>query len=153
VRNQISPADCSGEGAMVLVPGTGNQCVSTTSSRSGEYHCRFPLRAYSRQDGLDARTKHFSLLKQMLGSSIQVDLFATRQLPRFYSWRPDPEAEATDGFTQDWSRYMGFAPPPKSAGQAEGREGNDCADHPSVGNARMVPYTDGDVSGYSYLTT
>lgn len=30
---------------------------------------------------------------------LEVDLFAShlsRQLPRFYSWRPDPEAEATD---------------------------------------------------------
>ena len=32
---------------------------------------------------------------------LEVDLFAsrlTKQLPRFYSWRPDPEAEATDAF-------------------------------------------------------
>ena len=46
---------------------------------------------------------------------LEVDLFAsrlTRQLPRFYSWRPDPEAEATDAFLQDLSIIQGFANPP-----------------------------------------
>ena len=46
---------------------------------------------------------------------LEVDLFATRltyQLPRFYSWRPDPLAEATDAFLQDWSSMRGFANPP-----------------------------------------
>ena len=34
----------------------------------------------------------------------QVDLFATRltaQIPRFFSWRPDPETEAVDAFVQE----------------------------------------------------
>ena len=46
---------------------------------------------------------------------LEVDLFAsrlTKQLPRFYSWRPDPEAEATDAFMQDWATCRGFANPP-----------------------------------------
>ena len=46
---------------------------------------------------------------------LEIDLFAsrlTRQLPRFYSWRPDPEAEATDAFLQDWAKVRGFANPP-----------------------------------------
>ena len=37
---------------------------------------------------------------------LEVDLFASRlthQLPRFFSWRPDPLAEAVDAFQQDWS--------------------------------------------------
>ena len=53
------------------------------------------------------------ILTQM--GPLEVDLFAsrlTRQLPRFYSWRPDPEAEATDAFLQDWSIIWGFANPP-----------------------------------------
>ena len=56
----------------------------------------------------------FSCLNDQLGP-LDVDLFATRfsnQLPRFFSWRPDPEAEATDAFTQDWSNILGFAHPP-----------------------------------------
>ena len=46
---------------------------------------------------------------------IEINLFSSRllkQLPRFYSWRPDPEAEATDAFMQDWSTSRGFANPP-----------------------------------------
>ena len=37
---------------------------------------------------------------------LEVDIFATRlsnQLPRFFSWRPDPLAEAKDAFIQEWS--------------------------------------------------
>ena len=46
---------------------------------------------------------------------LEVDLFATRlthQLPRFYSWRPDPLAEAVDAFQQNWSMVKGYANPP-----------------------------------------
>ena len=39
------------------------------------------------------------------------DLFAS-QLPRFYSWCPDPEAEAIDAFTQNWALNRGYANPP-----------------------------------------
>ena len=44
-----------------------------------------------------------------------MDLFATRfsaQLARFFSWRPDPMAEATNAFLQDWRKVRGFAHPP-----------------------------------------
>ena len=46
---------------------------------------------------------------------MEVDLFASRlirKLPHFYSWRLDPDAEATDAFLQDWSKVRGFANPP-----------------------------------------
>ena len=46
---------------------------------------------------------------------LQVDLFATRfsaQLKRFFFWRADPKAEATDTFSQNWSMIWGFAHPP-----------------------------------------
>ena len=58
----------------------------------------------------------FARLNELWGP-LEVDLFATRltnQLPRFVSWRPDPEAEATDAFTQDWSQIRGYAFPPFS---------------------------------------
>ena len=56
----------------------------------------------------------FSVINQQWGP-IEVDLFASRfsaQLPLFYSWRPDPEAEATDAFAQDWNAKRGYAHPP-----------------------------------------
>ena len=46
---------------------------------------------------------------------LQIDLFATRlstQLPRFFSWRPDPLSEAVDAFSQDWGIVRGYAFPP-----------------------------------------
>ena len=46
---------------------------------------------------------------------LDVDLFASRlthQIPRFFSWRPDPLAEAVDAFQQDWGPLKGFANPP-----------------------------------------
>ena len=34
------------------------------------------------------------------------------QLPRYFSWKPDPLAEATDAFTQQWEKFRGYANPP-----------------------------------------
>ena len=48
---------------------------------------------------------------------LEVDLFASRltnQCHRYFSWRPDPYAEATDAFLQDWTSIKGFANPPWS---------------------------------------
>ena len=45
----------------------------------------------------------FSIINQLWGP-LEVDLFASRltnQLPRYYCWRPDPLAEASDAFSQD----------------------------------------------------
>ena len=56
----------------------------------------------------------FQVLQQQMGP-LEVDLFASRLtalLPRFYSWCPDPEAEATDAFTQNWALHRGYANPP-----------------------------------------
>ena len=46
---------------------------------------------------------------------LEMDLFEPRlttQLPCFFSWRPDPLAEATDAFSQDWCQVKGYANPP-----------------------------------------
>ena len=56
----------------------------------------------------------FDLVNQMWGP-LQVHLFATRfsrQLPRYVSWRPDLEVEATDAFCQDWRNLRAYAHPP-----------------------------------------
>ncbi|XP_065894060.1 uncharacterized protein [Dysidea avara] len=56
----------------------------------------------------------FLQINKTLGP-LEVDLFASRlthQLPRYFSWRPNPSAEATDAFTQNWSQLQGFANPP-----------------------------------------
>ena len=56
----------------------------------------------------------FAGLNQAWGP-LPMDLFATRlstQLPRFFSWRPDPLSEAVDAFSQDWGIARGYAFPP-----------------------------------------
>ena len=57
----------------------------------------------------------FAEIKRKMGP-LQVDMFAssrlTHQLPCYFSWRPDPAAEATDAFSQDWSQLQGYANPP-----------------------------------------
>ena len=56
----------------------------------------------------------FSSINQLWGP-LEVDLFATRlsaQLKRFYSWKPEPQAERVDAFLQDWSTVRGYAHPP-----------------------------------------
>lgn len=56
----------------------------------------------------------FSRIQLVLGP-VDIDLFATRltsQLTRFFSWRPDPLAEATDALLQDWRDLTAYANPP-----------------------------------------
>ena len=56
----------------------------------------------------------FDKINTLLGP-LQVDLFASRlthQLQNYVSWRPDPEAMATDAFTLDWTQFQGYANPP-----------------------------------------
>ena len=46
---------------------------------------------------------------------LEVDLFASRltnQCCRFFSWQPDPLAEATDAFCQNWVGMKVYANPP-----------------------------------------
>ena len=59
-------------------------------------------------------TSIFKAINRVWGP-LEVDLFASRlstRLPRFFSWRADPEAEATDAFYHDWSKMLGYAHPP-----------------------------------------
>ena len=52
---------------------------------------------------------------QRIFGPLEVDLFATRlsaQCQRYFSWRPDPSAEATDAFLQVWTHIKGYANPP-----------------------------------------
>ena len=45
---------------------------------------------------------------------LEVDLFASHlsyQLDHFFSWRPDPLAEATNAYQQDWAPVKGYVNP------------------------------------------
>jgi len=46
---------------------------------------------------------------------LEMDLFVTclsAQCPHYFSWRPDPSAEATDAFLQVWTHIRGYTNPP-----------------------------------------
>ena len=82
-----------------------------------------------------------------------VNLFASRlttQLQRFFSWRPDPEAEALDAFSQDWTQLQGKTysnppppPPPPPCGESpeQSLPAEDLASPgcPSMEEPTMVP--------------
>ena len=84
------------------LPGKDN-ITADRESRSSKDRCDWML-----------NPQVFQQIHQQMGP-LQIDLFAsrlTKQLPNFYSWRPDPQAIATDAFNQDWAQTRGFANPP-----------------------------------------
>ena len=96
----------------------------------------------------------FNLINQMWGP-LQVDLFATRfsrQLPRYFSWRPDPEAEATDAFLQDWRNLQAYAHPPwcliARAGKGSFPESNIGPGNSMLADTAMVSSAYGNVGGF-----
>ena len=98
----------------------------------------------------------FYQIQDQLGPC-QMDLFAsrlTRQLPRYFSWRIDPEAEALDAFKQDWSHYRGFANPPwclipRCLSQACAQKARLILLTPPVAIPSVVSSDVGDVGGHT----
>ena len=88
-----------------LIPGDLND-VADAESRSMKDRTEWKL-----------HSKLFRVIDQQWGS-LEVDLFASRlsnQLPRYFSWRPDPLAEATDAFSQQWQQFRGYAYPDRQS--------------------------------------
>ena len=83
------------------IPGRENT-VADTESRVSRDHWDWKL-----------NPELFKVIEQRFGP-LEINLFASRistQLPRFYSWRPDPEAQVTDAFKQLW-KGNNYANPP-----------------------------------------
>ena len=91
----------------------------------------------------------------------ELDLFVsclTRQLTRFYSWRPHPEAGKTDAFNQDWSTTEGFANPvwcliAKFLSQTKQQQARLIMIAPLWGHPTMAPNQSGNVGGLSMCTS
>ena len=103
---------------------------------------------------------------------LKVDMFAsclTHQLPRYFNWKPDPAAEATDAFIQDWSPFswvckpfLAMVPPPAYTCKDSMGESQSGHSSSSMGDTTMVPSpstttvqisTSGSIAtGYSDLT-
>ena len=99
----------------------------------GLVHPRKQCPAYGKQYLRCKKSNHFAkycrnvphrtdaIEQYLLGSqniiALEVDLFATRlstQCQCFFSWQPDPYAEATDTSLQNWTHLRGYANPPWS---------------------------------------
>ena len=87
--------------------------VSTKVIHSeGRTHSGSPQ--HNSRQGVPRQTRFFRLAPE-LKILCTIDLFASRtnhQLPRFYSYKPDPEAEAIDAPIQPWAGEIGYAFPP-----------------------------------------
>ena len=82
----------------------------------GVLNCRADMESRSLKDHSDWSLDRETFIKiNELYGPIEMDLFASRltsQCRRYFSWQPDPYAEETDAFLQDWSKIRGFANPP-----------------------------------------
>ena len=110
-RDSFRPRHGAGKKLVDVVPTERDPIDGTTPTREGECQSRHGVES---DEGLLLNPLVFQQIMRHF-PYLEVNLFATRlthQLPRFYSWRPDPVAEATDAFLQDWSAVRGFANPP-----------------------------------------
>ena len=97
-----------------MVLGEKHTHHSLIPPRNTEYHRRCRITVTIRQDGLEAESLNISQDSEDFGP-LEVDPFATRlsaQCQQYFSWRPDPSAEATDAFLQVWTHIKGYANPP-----------------------------------------
>ena len=104
----------SGTGPLAVVPGPSTDSISRAPARDREHSGRYRVTTQARLFGMGARSGSLSQTNETEGSH-EVDLFASRlstKLPRYYSWRPDPGAEAVNALTQNWTIIRGYAFPP-----------------------------------------
>ena len=74
---------------------------------------------------------HLNLIKPFLLDR-DTDLFAmrlTHQLPRYVSWRPDPQAIAADAFSLNWATLKGYAFPPVQSNTTNFTQSNEGRSH------------------------
>ena len=106
-RHKIRSAGPHRERAVALVPPERHSYQSSTSTREGQSQCRFHVSPLARQSRLDSQSSPIQPHQSDVGSTGSGS-FCNEIL----SWCPDPEAEATDAFFQDWRNLRAYAHPP-----------------------------------------
>ena len=103
-----------GNGNLGVVSKLQNHLGGRTPSWDNQHDRRPGVKNNVRSLWLDAKAINFSGHPGATGSTGGRSFAShlTKLLPQFYSWRPDPDAEATDAFTQNWALSRGFANPP-----------------------------------------
>ena len=96
---------------MDVVPGEEYPHYSSAPARCAEHHSQHKVQRNTGQDRLEAERQE---INNCYGP-LDMDLFASRlssQCPLYFSWRPDPYAQTTDAFLQDWTAMKCYANPP-----------------------------------------
>ena len=110
--DSVPSPDAASTEAVDVVSGERHLLDNTTPTRYAEFGGG--LRVIRDRTDWHLHPSIFQQIDRRFGP-LEVDLFASRlttHLPRFFRWQPDPLAEATDAFLQDWSQFLGFANPP-----------------------------------------
>lgn len=110
-RDSLRPCHRIGERFMDVVSAEGHTADSTTFTREGECDSGQGVESDERSLRLDAQPADFPPSPRTFplpGNRSVCNTIDTR----FFSWRPEPLAEATDAFLQDWSLVKGYANPP-----------------------------------------
>lgn len=99
---------------MDVVPGEKYTHPSPTPSGHTKLYCQQGIEVNERLVRLEIDPADLYQDRQMLWptGSGPVCVQTHNQCQRYYSWQPDPIAEAVDAFLQDWSVEKGFANPP-----------------------------------------
>ena len=107
-RDGIQTTCLLDQGLVDVVPGEEHSHPSTTSTRGTELYGRFGVEIHDRSVRLENVSRDLQQTLWPTGSGPRL----TNQCHCYFSWRPDPYAEATDAFLQDWTAVKGFANPP-----------------------------------------
>ena len=100
--NSIQGTGLANTRPMDVVPGEEHSHPGTAPSRCAESYSRHGVKIHEGSIRLETESTN----------SMDHWKWTTNQCRRYFSWRPDPFAEAVDAFLQDWRNMKGFANPP-----------------------------------------
>ena len=113
-EDEVKALCSAGTSSLAMVSGTTYQITAQHLTGLQNVQADFTSRYLTDRTEWILNPWIFNILNSHWGL-FTVDLFATclsTQLPQFFSWRPDPEALATDALIQDWQHLRGFVHPP-----------------------------------------
>ena len=96
---------------LAMVPGQEHHDISSQRTWQFEHHKRLGIEGVQRQQRVEQRPSNDFPLSQGVRNRPVCFAFIL-QLPRYVSWRPDPEAVHADALTMDWAPFSGCVFPP-----------------------------------------
>ena len=112
-RDQVPNFGLPSKKSLVMVSQTSDCARRPTYRRRFKYSGQQGVPYLCGQQRLETRTPSVRQSKSGLGPPRgRSIIFATRlskHLPRFVSWRPNPETKSVNAWAQDWSNFRGYA--------------------------------------------